>query len=316
MLIRFPSRAQQRTIPTLVQAIPVWLDERTADGRRMRGVASYGEIMRRFVGWAGDLGVDELSAALIADYKRHLMGVVEPATTRHALTVLRTFCAWAVAQGYLRENVALDIVHPRVTPPDPDPLDRATVAALLAALDAPPANKERWTRGRTRRAIAVMLYAGLRLAEAAELRRGDLDFDRRTLVVRGEGGKGGAVRVLPMCDELRDELWSVDLYHPRWAVIDQGDRPGKQGVALGWKSLAHVFERWCGSRGFTIHAHQLRKTFATELYARGESLVTIQRLLGHADPKTTIRYIGSLAFVEVAAVAKLTFRADMANAKK
>ncbi len=60
-----------------------------------------------------------------------------------------------------------------------------------------------------------------------------------------------------------------------------------------------------------VHAHQLRKTFATELYLRGEELVTIQRLLGRADFRPTMRYIGVSSATERAAVARLTFRADM-----
>lgn len=64
-----------------------------------------------------------------------------------------------------------------------------------------------------------------------------------------------------------------------------------------------------------IHSHQLRKTFATELYLRGEDLATIQRLLGHADPKTTMRYIGASAMKEQEAVNRLTLRAEFGATK-
>ena len=36
--------------------------------------------------------------------------------------------------------------------------------------------------------------------------------------------------------------------------------------------------------------HDFRRSFATELLRRDKDLLTVQRLLGHASPKTTERY--------------------------
>lgn len=295
--------------PTLAALLPLWIRDRRADGRRPRGVESYEAIFRRFIRFAGDRPVDQVTAELVKDYKRDLMIRVAPGTARHALTVVRMFCEWAVTEGYLVHNPALSIPHPHVETPDPDPLSRSEIGALLTALDAPQhSHKATW--GRNRRAVCLMLYAGLRLAEVAGLERRDLDLDRRTLTVRRESGKGGKPRVVPIGDELLRELESIRAYRPPWAVVDQGDTPGKRGRPLAIKSLAHIFERWLVRRGITLHAHQLRKTFATELYLRGEDLTTIQRLLGHNDPKTTMRYIGASAAKEQTAVDRLRFRAE------
>lgn len=179
-----------------------------------------------------------------------------------------------------------------------------------------PNQSHKATHQRSRRAVCVMLYAGLRLAEVAGLERRDLDLDRRTITVRREIAKGGKPRTVPICDELLAELEPIRGYTLGWAVIDQGDAPKLQGRPLAIKSVAHIFELWLPRRlGWPIHAHQLRKTFATELYVRGEDLATIQRLLGHSDPKTTMRYIGASAAKEHAAVAKLQFRAKEGQQK-
>jgi integrase len=121
--------------------------------------------------------------------------------------------------------------------------------------------------------------------------------------VRKVGGKGGNSRVVPICEELGDERRCATSRRSSDAVIDQGD-----GTKLTPKSLAHIFERWLADRGLKIHPHQLRKTFATELYVAGEDLTTIQRLLGHKDPKTTMRYLDASAQKERDAVQKLRFR--------
>lgn len=296
--------------PTISELVPEWVRDRAADGRRPSGVASYETIARRWLRLIDDPPIDRITAAAIKRYKRDRMACVSPGTTRHELTVVRAFLDWCVSEGYLTENVALAVAHPRVEPPNPDPLSAAQIVDLLAAIDKPP-RSHRATWRRNRRAICLMLYAGLRIMETAGLKWRDIDLSRREIVVRREIAKGGKPRIVPVCDELLEELLCAKWRSPFYAVVDQGDTRMQRGKHLGPKSLAHLFERWLPGRGIHIHAHQLRKTFATELYLRGEDLATIQRLLGHSDPKTTMRYIGASAKKEREAVQKLTFRAEM-----
>lgn len=312
-IIRLPARAGYTPHPAASQPaisalIPDWLRARRADGRRPSGIKAYGQKVQPFIAFAGDITVDRLSSDLIGDYKIHLSERnLEMSTVRNLLTVLRAFCAWCVAKRYLEENVALHVQHPHVEPPDPDPLSRVEIELLMEICDRPP-QSYKWTWRRNRRTIYLMLYCGLRIAEVTELRRKDIDLDRGELIVRRAGGKGGKGRVVPFGEDVAAELEHVRGYAPGDAIIDQGEGPGRAGTPMGVKSVAHIFERWLARRGIDIHPHQLRKTFATELYLNGESLVTIQRLLGHADPKTTMRYIGASSEVEREAVHKLHFR--------
>lgn len=291
--------------PTMGELCPNWLDDRRTDGYRPRGIASYRDIFLRFVAYVGEIPPASVTSDDVKNYRRYQMGRgVGAATTRHSLTVIRAFFAWAVDEGYCKVNPAQGVKNPIVQPPDPDPLTSDEIQTLLDILDALP-KSHRYTWRRNRRAVYLMLYAGLRIAETAGLEWRDIDLKRRTITVRGEIAKGGKPRTVPICDELARELEAAT--HKVGAVVDQGDKAGR-GKPLGVKSLAHIFERYIRRRGLHIHAHQLRKTFATELYQRGENLITIQRLLGHSDPKTTMRYIGISAETEHAAVARLVFR--------
>ena len=40
-----------------------------------------------------------------------------------------------------------------------------------------------------------------------------------------------------------------------------------------------------------VHLHDLRHTYASMALAQGETVLAIGRLLGHADPATTLKYI-------------------------
>lgn len=302
-VIAFRGATTRQAAQTLEALIPSWRISRLADGHRPRGVASYVAKLEQFLVWSGAAAPGDFSSELIARYKIALYERdLASGTIRHSLTVLRSFGDYLVAQGVITHNPALLVGHPRVEQPDPDPLTRAQIDRLLAIIDVlPQSHKLTWRRNR--RAVMLGLYAGMRIAEIAELKWGDIDLARGEIIIRKKGGKGGKSRVVPICDELGVELRLAKHHLASDAVVDQGN-----GKPLTVKSLAHIFERWLANRGIHIHAHQLRKTFATELYVAGEDLATIQRLLGHSDPKTTMRYLGASAPKERAAVQKLRFR--------
>lgn len=298
--------------PVISRLVPPWLASRRADGFRPRGVLKYQQCVGQFQQYAGDVVPPDITSALLRRYKLFLMERVSPGTTRNILTAVREFCGWLQLEGWIDHNPALSVPHPRVPIPDPDPLSGEQVTQLLAVLNMP-SKTHKATQQRNRRAVGLMIYAGLRISEVADLERRDLDLDRREIRLRAEAVKGGQKgRLVPVAGELLMLLEPVRGYNPGWAVIDKGeDRPGER---LHVKSLAHLFERWLPDRlGWDLHAHQLRKTFATELYIQGADLLTIQRLLGHADPKTTARYIGVSGSKEREAVELLSFKQGRNN---
>lgn len=313
--------------PRIADLIDRWCADRIADGMQPRGVARYREHLEAFLVWASeDTTVSDFRPGLIRDYKSYVGNrptgrprrgdpegkLVSPGTTRNALTALRAFGDWCVEQEYLEENPALSVKHPRVCASAPLVLTRSQITALFVAIDKPPrSHKMTWPRNR--RCIALMLYAGLRREEVANLLWGDIDLLRRELMVRR--GKGGKWRVVPICAELLTELLDAGDQLDHTAVVDHSE-----GSPLAHGSVGHIFERWLprrwpvadGEQPPLVSPHTLRRTFATELYLCGVDILTIQRLLGHSDPKTTLRYIAASSELEHQAVEKLRFRAELA----
>jgi len=75
---------------------------------------------------------------------------------------------------------------------------------------------------------------------------------------------------------------------PQWCGSQTGDvriRP------LRGESIAYILRRrqeQAGSAPFS--PHDMRRTFVTRLLDAGEDVFTVQKLAGHADVSTTVRY--------------------------
>lgn len=137
----------------------------------------------------------------------------------------------------------------------------------------------------------MMLLCGLRREEVTLLKMEDVNFHQSSVKVLG---KGRRERVVPMPLCLMQVLEKyLDMERPtrgseRFFVLLQG-RPGEPMTTAGVRSLFRKRSRRLGLP--TARPHQFRHAFASDLARAGVPLLTIQRLLGHADPQTSLIYI-------------------------
>lgn len=189
-------------------------------------------------------------------------------TARTVRSSLRRFWTWGLTTGRTDANIA-DVI-PRVRPeqPRPRPADSDVVASALRAADP---------------RVALML----RLATELGMRRGEVaqvhperDLARdglgRSLIVHG---KGERERVLPLPDDLADQLFATST-----------------GYLFPSPTGGHLSAHWVGTLvsraladGTTMH--QLRHLCATEIHSRTHDVRLVQELLGHASLATTQRYL-------------------------
>lgn len=161
-------------------------------------------------------------------------------------------------------------------------LSEGEAARLLEAAHCP----------RDRCLFAVMLYAGLRVAEACALRLERIDLTAGQLLVYE--GKGSRDRYVPIGLKLAVELRA-------WI----GERatgylfPGrKQGRPLTTRAARYAVEDSAHRAGIArpdprqrISPHKLRHTFGSQLVAKGVDIATVRDLMGHADISTTSIYL-------------------------
>ena len=129
--------------------------------------------------------------------------------------------------------------------------------------------------------------AGLRVSEVVALKVSDIDAQRMALHVRC--AKGRKDRLVPLSAVLLARLrqyWRQ--YRPRdW--LFPGQEPGKH-ISQG--QVQRICHRAVLASGISKKAsmHTLRHSYATHLLEQGADLPTLQKLLGHNQLSTTLRY--------------------------
>ena len=166
-----------------------------------------------------------------------------------------------------------------------------------------------WEKGlrfavpRLKTLFTLLPDTGLRITEACNLTKEDIDFDERLIMVRF--GKRGKFRQVPVS---RDTLKMVQAY---WEVREdnlpfafeyRGDR--KMDRVTAWKYTNRIAKKAginikTRTHGPNIHPHLFRHTFATENLkkllkegkGRMDALLILKEAMGHNDIRTTMRYL-------------------------
>lgn len=141
--------------------------------------------------------------------------------------------------------------------------------------------------------IFAMVLAGLRSKEVISLQGDDINFARNQMLVRGKGNKQ---RLLPLAPGLVDLVKRYLDYErpllcpaPALFVNLQGQRLGE---AMTSRGLISLFTRRREKNGLKrANPHRFRHTFGADMARAGMHLLVIQKLMGHADPRMTTKYI-------------------------
>jgi site-specific recombinase XerD len=138
------------------------------------------------------------------------------------------------------------------------------------------------------RLLLQTAYAcGLRVSEVVRLQVTDIDSPRMLLHIRGaKGRKDRLVTLSVVLLELLRAYWRQ--YRPRLWLFP-GQRPGRPR-SIG--QVQRICRRAVRAAGITKRAsmHTLRHSYATHLLEGGCDLATLQKLLGHNQLSTTVRY--------------------------
>jgi integrase/recombinase XerC len=284
-------------LPDLAQAIARWQawlqHERRASPHT---VASYGRDLAGFcdflVEHLGEVpGLGHLVMLAAADFRawlaRRAGDGLERSSTARALSTLRTFFRFLDRQGFAYNPALAAIRTPKLPRALPKPLTEADAAEAITAVAALP--KDAWQGKRDAAVLALLYGAGLRIAEALGLVRGNAPLGPGLLTILGKGSKERVVPILPaVAAAVADYVAACPWHLPPDGPLFVGARGGPLNARLVQRQMERL-RGWLGLPE-TATPHALRHSFATHLLGNGGDLRAIQELLGHASLSTTQRY--------------------------
>ncbi len=225
---------------------------------------------------------DRLRPEHIRQYQAHLFTdrKLDAISVAQQLSALRFFFLKTLKRPWMVEDMAMPKRPIRL----PEVLSREEVERLIQCAGGP-----------LHRIWLLILYAtGMRREELVQLKIGDIDSARMLIHIRqGKGKKDRDVMLSPrLLQELRAYWRWADPkpkthFFPSKGPHPNGDVPMEAKSV--WNAVQQAAKR--AELDKRVHPHTLRHCFATHLLESGADLRTIQLLLGHADLKTTSRYL-------------------------
>lgn len=255
-----------------------------------------------------------LSAITRLDVKEFQLGLTAPDETGRAKTLrgkpisgttacgirkkLKMILQEAVRDGIIAKNPCEDLKGPSKDTEEKEPLTRLQVAQFKAIFDAAEPTP-------LLVAMRIALFAGLRRGEVCALRWNDISMDERTITVahslcgetlelkstKTEAGE----RIVPLDDRTFDYLMAYKGIQAtelaaRELPVETAHVTAEPGEPfMRPNDMTNWVIKFCNKNGFQgCTPHLLRHTYCTLLFAANVDLKTVQYLMGHKNPQTTL----------------------------
>ena len=237
----------------------------------------------------GNREIRNIRAIEVERWLDRLTNKLAPSSCNRVLAVFKTICSLAVRQGIVPASASpcsgvfsLKLQTPRERYLSPDEAVR-----LMTILE----QSER----QEAQALRLLLLTGARKSEILKARWENVHLDLHMISV--PISKSGKTRYIFLSDAARDILAGLK---------SRGKSPWLFPGRSSRKPISDIFAYWKEVRDklnlADVRIHDLRHTFASFLVNAGHTLYEAQKMLGHADPRTTMRYahLGQDALVTAA----------------
>lgn len=263
----------------LPKRITAFLAAKKIDGLSPKTLKNYREMLGAFAA-----RVDKPAGRITADDIRGYIGYLveerrlKDSSVQTHINTLRSFFGWLDAEDVIKKNPMRKIKSLKI--------DRIKARRPLTGEQL-----ERLRDGcrtyKEKALVEFLVSSGCRLGELVGIRVDAVDWQGRSVVVLGKGGKERTVYF-----SVRAKLMLQEYLSRRKggeALFASSRAPyGPMKPRAVEKALQKIGERAGGDR--RVHPHLMRHTFASNALNAGMDITIIQHLLGHTDPKTTLIY--------------------------
>ncbi len=328
----------------LSKIIPAYLDELRTFRSAKYTTAVEGQLSMLMEDF-GDRAVRDITPQMVQDRRRRRISSGSSLRTANAeVAAMKTALTWAARSGMIAVNPIANVVPVRATERDLRKKRRALtedeIVMFLTAATAADEERARFyaaektiqggTKGRPyadrerRRPIPMFAFwrfvisTGCRFSEAATLRWADFDEKAGVATVRADVAKGKRSRYIPVPEEVVTDLRRLREEHAvilgRVPSADDRVFLSPKGCELSNKTALFLFDevlaRTCIARedaqGRSLDIHALRGTAATRMLRHNVNLATVAQILGHRDPRLTMKHYADAQIADAkAAVARM-----------
>lgn len=286
--------------PRLGDVVDEWLEFlRHGVSTRTRRPFSEGTRKRYAISWEGfyavlpkgrDSRLSDLTEGFIESYRlerkravggtrRHELGTaVSSATLNRDLAALSSFASWARRRGHSAPT--FKVVRERETRGRERWLDSTELGRFQESC---PLN---WWPF-----FAALFFTGMRLGELQGLRKADVSMGEQRRIMIHEGDRrvktASSVRMLPIPQSL------ASLFSKRISSLALGpDDLLFGGDFQSYAAVRRIWDRTCEQAGISgATPHDARHTYGVHAAQSAVPIVRLQKLLGHATPQMTLRYM-------------------------
>lgn len=269
-------------------AVKIWLDSFTSQHTR----DAYRRDFASWMEWCDSraLPIQEARRAHVHEWRNEMAGASNATIVRRLSAVSSFYDHW-VTEGAITYNPGKRTKRPKVSA---DPvsiwLTREQAAALIGYVDG---------MADRRATIIVRLLAetGMRVGELCGTAVADLGESggHHTIKIRRKGGKD---QVLPLAGTTYGRITEyLDGRRDGWLLLVQSTERREKDGRMDRSYVRQLLRRVSRESGLPeevwthMHPHVLRHSAATVLAKAGVPPHEIQQMLGHADLRTTQRYI-------------------------
>jgi len=228
----------------------------------------------------GHLKLTEIRRREVQVFHNELVQIdkLAPASADHHIVYLKRILNLAQQWEFLEKNVLAKVPLMKVDNKVERYLSAEETQRLVAVLTTDLAYGASYV-------LLFLLSTGARLNEALQAKWEQVDLQNAIWRIPASNSKSKKSRAVPLNDSamwVLSQLWTKGK-HDYLFVNEATNKP--------WVTLTRAWYRLRTKAGIeNLRVHDLRHSFASFLANAGQSLLLIQQLLGHADPRTTLRY--------------------------